>query len=159
MPSARRPQRGPSGFTLIELISVIGVVGVVSATAVPRLTALAGEARYAALQVAQGALSSVASSAHGQFMIDGAATQAFEDVAVPMVHGYPGADPALAAAAGLARGYTVYPKGTGSMIIVPKDLAGTDGAARCYLVYTQSPAPRTPPTIAIGDGTTAAACT
>lgn len=158
MPSARRPQRGPSGFTLIELLAVIGVAGVVTATAVPRLTALAGEARYASLQVAQGALASVAASAHGQFLIDGAATQTFEDVTLPMVNGYPGADARVANAAGLARGYTVHARAANTMIIVPRDLAGTDAAARCYLVYTQSPTPRTPPTIAIGDGTTAAAC-
>jgi MSHA pilin protein MshA len=158
MPSARRPQRGQSGFTLIELVAVIGVVGVVSATALPRLTALTGEARYASLKVAQGALASVASGAHGRFMIDGAATQTFEDVALPMVNGYPGADGKLADAAGLAHGYTVHAQGAGSMIIVPKDLAAADGAARCYLVYTQSPAPHTPPSVTIGDGTSAATC-
>ena len=157
MQSARRPPRKQSGFTLVELIAMIGVVGVIGATALPRLTGLAGEARYASLQVAQGALLGVASAAHGKFMIDGAGTQAFEDVALPMVNGYPGAHPALADAAGLARGYTVRTDGSGSLVVVPNGLADA-AAARCYLVYTQSRAPHTPPTVAIGGDATAATC-
>jgi len=158
MRSDRRQTRHQSGFTLIELISVIGVLGVVTATAVPRLTALAGEARYASLKVAQGALASTASIAHAQFMIKGG-VPTFENVPLPMVNGYPGADPALADAAGLAHGYTVQAQEAGTMIIVPKDMAGTEGAARCYLVYSQSPAPHTPPTVAIGGDASAAGCT
>lgn len=157
MQSARRQFPRQSGFTLIELIATISVVGVVTATAVPRLTALAGEARYASLQVAQGALLSVASTAHGKFMIDGAGTQAFEDVALPMVNGYPRAHPALADAAGLAKGYTARTDDAGSLVVVPNGLADP-AAARCYLVYTQSRAPHTPPTVAIGGDTTAATC-
>lgn len=158
MQTSRRQKR-QSGFTLVELIAVIGVVGVVSATAVPRLTALTGEARYASLKTAQRALLSVASSAHGQFMIDGAATQDFEDVSLPMVHGYPGADPAVLEAAGLARGYTVKAADAGSLTIVPGDLAGTAGAARCYLVYTQSSGPRRPPAVTLAAQATADSCT
>jgi MSHA pilin protein MshA len=157
MHSTRQQVPRQSGFTLIELIATIGVLGVVSATALPRLTALGGEARYASLKVAQGALLGVASAAHGKFLIDGAGTQAFEDVTLPMVNGYPGAHPALADAAGLARGYTVQPQGAGALRIVPKDLAAT-GAARCYLVYTQSQRPHAPPTVAIGADSTAATC-
>jgi MSHA pilin protein MshA len=158
MQNARRPPPKPSGFTLVELIAMVGVVGVLGATALPRLTALAGEARHASLQAAQGALLSVTSTAHGKFMIDGAATQAFEDVALPMVNGYPRAHPALADAAGLTKGYTVRMDGAGSLVVVPKGLSDP-AAARCYLVYTQSPAPHTPPSVAIGGDTTAATCT
>lgn len=158
MPS-RRPQPHSSGFTLIELISVIGIAGIVTAAAVPRLTALTGEARYASLQAAQSALMSVAASAHGQFLINGAASQDFEDVSVPMVHGYPGADPLLAEAAGLARGYTVRALAAGAIAIVPKDLAGMAGESRCYLVYTQSAGPRRPPVVTIGKEATPAGCT
>jgi len=157
MQSARPPHRKQSGFTLVELVAMVGVVGVLGATALPRLTALAGEARYASLRVAQGALLSVASTAHGRFMIDGAGTQAFEDVGLPMVNGYPGAHPALADAAGLARGYTVRTDGAGSLVVMPNGLADP-AAARCYLVYTQSRAPHAPPTVAIGSDTSAATC-
>jgi len=158
MQSAHPPQRGQSGFTLIELLSVIGVAGVLTAAAIPRLTALAGEARFASLQVAQGALSSVAASAHGQFMVDGDDTQHFEDIPVAMVNGYPAASQALTEAAGLAQGYTVYPTDGGAIIIVPKGLADTGAAARCQLIYTQSPAPQTPPTVALGADASAATC-
>jgi MSHA pilin protein MshA len=158
MPSARRPQRGPSGFTLIELIAAIGVVGVVGATAVPRLTALAGEARYASLQVAQGSLSSVAAIAHGQFAIRAGSTQTYGDVPLPMVNGYPGADAKLAEAAGLAPGYTVHARDAGTLVIVPKDLAGSAAADQCYLVYTESRTPQSAPAIALGTTASAAAC-
>lgn len=161
MPRPRRPQRGPSGFTLIELIAAIGVVGVVSATAVPRLTALAGEARFASLQVAQGSLSSVAAIAHGQFAIRGStpdSMQTYGDVALPMVNGYPGAAETLAAAAGLAPGYAVHVKDAGTLLIVPKDLAGSAAADQCYLVYTQSRTPQAAPVIALGATASAASC-
>lgn len=161
MPSARRPQRGSSGFTLIEIISVIGVVGVVGATAAPRLTALAGEARYASLQVAQGSLSSVSTIAHGQFAIRGGTpggVQTYGDVPLPMVNGYPGAHERLADAAGLASGYSVRAGDAGTLVLVPKDLAGSAAAERCYLVYTESRAPQSAPVIALGAAASAATC-
>ena len=158
MSSIRRPQRGPSGFTLIELLSVIGVAGVAAATAVPRLTALAGEARYASLQIAHGALSSVAAIAHGRFAIRGGSTQTYGDVPLPMVHGYPGADGRLAEAAGLTPGYSVHAGDAGTLIIVPKDLAGTAAADQGHLVYTQSRAPQSAPVIALGAAASAATC-
>lgn len=158
MPSVRRPQRGPSGFTLIELIAVLGVVGVVTATAVPRLTALAGEARYASLQVAQGSLSSVSAIAHGQFAIRAGSMQTYGDVPLPMVNGYPGADAKLAEAAGLAPGYAVHAGDAGTLVIVPKDLAGSAAAEQCYLVYIQSRTPQSAPVIALGAAASTATC-
>jgi MSHA pilin protein MshA len=158
MQSARPPQGRQSGFTLIELLSVIGIAGVITAAAIPKLTALAGEARYASLQVAQGALSSVAASAHGQFMVDGADMQRFEDIPVAMVNGYPAASQALTEAAGLAQGYIVHAKNAGTIVIVPRDLAGSAAADQCYLVYTQSRTPQSPPVITLGGAATAATC-
>ncbi len=158
MPSVRRPQRGPSGFTLIELIAVLGVVGVVTATAVPRLTALAGEARYASLQIAQGSLSSVSAIAHGQFAIRAGSVQTYGDVPLPMVNGYPGADAKLAEAAGLAPGYAVHAGDAGTLVIVPKDLAGSAAAEQCYLVYIQSRTPQSAPVIALGAAASTATC-
>jgi len=162
--------RSQSGFTLIESVTVIALTGVLTATALPRLTALSGEARYAALQSAGSALATVAATSHGKFMIDGRSTQTLEDVVLSMVEGYPAADAATFDAAGLGKGYVIYtsasaPASTapavaaGSMAIVPKSIAGTARASDCYLVYTQSRAPNIPPVIAEGENASGASCT
>jgi MSHA pilin protein MshA len=153
----RRAQGG--GFTLVELVSVIAVTGILTATALPRLTALTGEARYAQLRQARSALMTVATTAHGQFLIDGRSTQALQDVTVPLENGYPAANQALADAAGLGNDYLVHSASAGSMTVVPKDIAGTPRAAGCYLVYTESPNMHTPPAVAVGPGTNGDSCT
>jgi len=161
--------RAESGFTLIELIAVIVILGVLAATALPKFVSLTGDARFASLKAARGALMTVAATTHGKFMINGQATQTVEGVSVPMVNGYPTAVQALADAAGLAGDYTVYTRVSGptettpnvtggSMSIVPNNIAGTPKAIHCYLVYTQSLAPNTPPVVAVGGNTTAANC-
>lgn len=157
-----------SGFTLIESVTVIALTGVLTAAALPRLTALTGEARYAALQSAGSALATVAVTAHGKFLIDGRGTQALEDVSLSMVEGYPAADQATFDAAGLGKGYVLYTHASdanapavpaGSMAIVPRSIAGTARARDCYLVYTQSRAPHTPPVVTEGAGASGASCT
>lgn len=159
-----------SGFTLIESVTVIALTGVLTATALPKLTALAGEARYAALQQAGSALATVAATSHGKFMIDGRRTQALEDVSLSMVEGYPAADQATFDAAGLGKGYVMYTSASaptaigpavnpGSMAIVPRSIAGTARARDCYLVYTQSRAANMPPLIEEGGNAGAASCT
>lgn len=165
-----RTRPSQSGFTLVESVTVIALTGVLTAAALPRLTALSGEARYAALQSAGSALATVAATAHGKFMIDGRSTQMLEDVSLSMVEGYPAADQATFDAAGLGKGYVLYTSApgssanapavpAGSMAIVPRSIAGTAQARACYLVYTQGRAPHIPPVITEAAGASGDACT
>ena len=157
------------GFTLVETTAVIAITGTLAASALPRLTALGGEARHAALGSAQGALASVATMSHAKFLINGENTQAFEDSTMTLVHGYPAANQATADAAGLSIGYVVYTQGSGTgattppvpagaMSLVPRATAGTARASACYLIYEQASASKPRPTIRLGDNTTPESC-
>lgn len=156
------------GFTLVETTAVIAIMGTLAATALPTLTALGGEARYASLGNAQGALASAATMSHAKFLINGKTTQTFEDSKVTLVHGYPAANQATADAAGLSLGYVVYTGSTGgantpsvsagAMALVPKDISGTARASACFLVYEQASASKPRPTISLGPNTTAETC-
>jgi MSHA pilin protein MshA len=151
-------RRRESGFTLVETTAVVAIVGALAATAMPRLTALSGEARYASLDNARAALSSVATLSHAKFLINGHTTQSFEDSTVSLVHGYPAANQATADAAGLGEHYVVRVQASGAMSLVPKALAATARATDCFLVYEPASAANPKPKIRMGDKTTAESC-
>lgn len=154
--AARR--RRDCGFTLVETTALIAIVGTLAAAALPRMTILAGEARFVALENARGALSSVAVMSHAKFLINGQSTQTFEDSTVTLVHGYPAASQATLAAAGLDAHYVVHAQASGAMSLVPKTFAGTARAADCFLVYEQASASKPKPQIRMGGKTNAASC-
>ena len=154
-PALRRRSRG---FTLVEMTAAIAIVGTLSAAALPRMTALAGEARFVALENARGALSSVAVMSHAKFLINGQSTQTFEDSAVTLVHGYPAASQATVAAAGLDEHYVVQAHASGAIALVPKTIAGTARADDCFLIYEQASATTPKPQIRMGAKTNAASC-
>lgn len=151
-------RRRSRGFTLVETTAVIAIVGSLAAAALPKMTALAGEARYVALENARAALSSVAVMSHAKFLINGQSTQTFEDSTVTLVHGYPAASQATVDAAGLDAHYVVHADASGAISLVPKAIAGTPRAADCFLVYEQASAATPKPQIRMGGKTNAASC-
>jgi len=147
-------------MTLVELTAVIAVLGVLAATALPRMSAISGDARYASLNSARAALSTVATMSHAKYLINGGTTQTLQDSTVSLVYGYPAANQATADAAGLTANYVVHTQGTGpgAISLVPKDLAGTDKALNCFLVYEQASAANPVPRIRVGGNATARTC-
>lgn len=147
-----------SGFTLVETIAVIAIVGTLAATAMPKLTAMAGEARYASLENAGAALATVAAMSHAKFLINGGTIQTFEDSEVALVHGYPAASQATVDAAGLSVSYEVSAVAGRTISLVPRPIAGTPRAKDCFLVYEQASAASQRPAIRMGANTSAKTC-
>lgn len=150
-----KTQKYQSGFTLIELIVVIVILGILSAIALPKFVNLAGDARIATLNAAQGSLASTAAMAHGKYLVTNprpttipveGATITFATVANS---GYPKADAGLAAAAGLSQSdFTIIPASSAAtanspvtsateMAFIPASVAGTTSGLTCYVKYAE----------------------
>jgi MSHA pilin protein MshA len=169
-PRALRKQ-GQSGFTLIELIVVIVILGILAATALPKFASLSGDARVASLNAVRGALSTTASMVHGQSLLY-PTLQKFtnEGVEVAIVNGYPSGAVATANAAGLTEAdYTILasvaaagagdktpPIPANGFAVIPKSVAGSEKAVKCFVSYAASATPNVAPVIT--NAPTAADC-
>lgn len=154
--------QGQAGFTLIELIVVIVILGILAATALPKFVNLGSDARKAALNAAAGAIKTSNSMIHGQWLMDQTKTSiTVEGTAVTLAFGYPGGtstDNTLTAAGISSNDYSISygpavatanspAVAANAFAIIPNSVNGTTAGLNCYVMYAQSTALNTAPTI------------